>query len=117
MYPWMVYLTFNGRFYCGGAIINDLYVITAAHCVNSFSKSALEVVFLDHDRYNASQTKTFKRKVDDIIRHRNYNVGASYNNDIALLKLDKSVPFSNIMMPVCLPSLGRDYSGQLGELH
>lgn len=31
-YPWMAMLMYNGRFFCGASLINDLYVLTAAHC-------------------------------------------------------------------------------------
>lgn len=33
-YPWMTALMYNNRFYCGGSLINNKYVLTAAHCVN-----------------------------------------------------------------------------------
>nr|AID60284.1 clotting factor B [Nilaparvata lugens] len=32
-YPWMVGLAVKGRLFCGGTLISDLHVITAAHCV------------------------------------------------------------------------------------
>lgn len=31
-HPWMVALSLNGHIFCGGTLINDLYVLTAAHC-------------------------------------------------------------------------------------
>lgn len=33
IYPWMARLSYLGQFFCGGTLINDRYVLTAAHCV------------------------------------------------------------------------------------
>ena len=35
-YPWMAGLLFKGSIYCGGTLINDRYVATAAHCVAGY---------------------------------------------------------------------------------
>lgn len=32
-FPWMARLSYFNRFYCGGALVNDRYIVTAAHCV------------------------------------------------------------------------------------
>ena len=32
-FPWVVMLVKNGRFICGGGLIDPLHVVTAAHCV------------------------------------------------------------------------------------
>ena len=44
-YPWQVALTSspNGSGFCGGSIIGDSWVLTAAHCVNGDSPSSLYI--------------------------------------------------------------------------
>lgn len=33
-WPWLVSIYKNGIFHCGGVIINELWIVTAAHCVD-----------------------------------------------------------------------------------
>ncbi|GJQ69475.1 hypothetical protein Trydic_g6582 [Trypoxylus dichotomus] len=113
-YPWMVYLTYSNRFYCGASVINDRYILTAAHCVSGFPKERLGATFLDHDRSTIYETKTFSRKISNVLKHGSYGVGGSFNNDIALLKLSEPLDFSGLVKPVCLPTIGRSFTGHHG---
>ncbi|XP_045449369.1 trypsin-1-like [Melitaea cinxia] len=128
--PWIVALLYNGRFYCGGSIINDLYILTAAHCTSGFRKEKMTVRFLEHDRSIVNDTPIIDRKVSAIIRHERYNP-STYDSDIALLKLKKRVDLSTVLKsarvdkeddenkdvgirPVCLPEAGNTYSNYTG---
>jgi len=43
--------------------------------------------------------------------HENYNT-KTFENDIAILKLERPVTFSRSVYPICLPPPGRDYSNR-----
>lgn len=66
MYPWMALLTYSNRFYCGASLINDRYVMTAAHCVSGFNKDRIGVTLLEHDRSTPTETELIKRRVRSI---------------------------------------------------
>lgn len=61
-----------------------------------------------------AESKSFTRKIQAIIRHSSYGIGANYNNDIALLKLDSPLVFDGLLKPVCLPLTGKSYTGYKG---
>lgn len=71
--------------------------------------------FLDHDRSNNYETKTFTRKISNVLRHNSYGIGGTFNNDIALLKLSEPLDFSGLVRPVCLPPIGKSFSGHNGN--
>ncbi|PZC78907.1 hypothetical protein B5X24_HaOG200438 [Helicoverpa armigera] len=94
----MAMLMYNGRFFCGASLINDLYILTAAHCTG-YRKERLTVRLLEHDTTNRNETKTIDRKVSAVIRHQRYNPG-TYDNDIALMRLDERLDLSTAIKRV-----------------
>uniref|UniRef100_A0A8C6WHF5 chymotrypsin n=1 Tax=Neogobius melanostomus TaxID=47308 RepID=A0A8C6WHF5_9GOBI len=99
-WPWQVSLQDGSGFhFCGGSLINQYWVVTAAHC--RVSTSNHRVILGEHDRgYNSEpiQVKTISRA----ITHPYYNSGQSFNNDITLLKLSSPVQLTSRISPVCL---------------
>ncbi|KAL7646393.1 UNVERIFIED_CONTAM: hypothetical protein RMT77_003306 [Armadillidium vulgare] len=118
-FPWQVAIYNFQSFICSGTIINNLYVLTAAHCFNSFRdekpfnpipfniRVALGVV---HQMNEFSKFKD-DRQIIEVIFHENY-VRANSFYDIALMKMKEPLTrYSSEISPICLPPTGPSYEG------
>ncbi|XP_074595037.1 trypsin-1-like [Brevipalpus obovatus] len=99
--------------FCGGSIINENYVVTAAHCAKGFRVSSLRIVAGASDIKTSKDTVT--RRVSEAIIHPKYNEQI-IDNDIALLRV--SVPFDlssgdSPIAAICLPEKKTSYVGEI----
>ncbi|XP_058177133.1 uncharacterized protein LOC131293070 [Anopheles ziemanni] len=88
---------------CGGSLIWENFVLTAAHCVaDEDNKPPTVVRFGDLNLYNDTDD-AFAQQYDivEIIRHPEHRFSAKYH-DVALIKLEKNVILNDTVAPACL---------------
>jgi len=114
MLPWQVAILFNGpELYnqgCGGTIVGDQYIVTAAHCTDGATKNDLFVRVGDTILGTYFEAEAFTYDVCEIIQHPGFS-WSTFKNDISILRLCDIIPldvYPNIK-PACLPSF--EYSG------
>ncbi|XP_034177515.1 uncharacterized protein LOC117602982 [Osmia lignaria lignaria] len=117
-WPWIAALFNAGRQFCGGSLIDDKHILTAAHCVanmNSWDVARLTVRLGDYNIKTNTEIRHVERRVKRVVRHRGFN-GRTLYNDIALLTLNEPVPFTHQIRPICLPSGSQLYSGKVATV-
>nr|XP_027211158.1 transmembrane protease serine 9-like [Penaeus vannamei] len=110
-WPWQAALMYGSQQFCGGSLINDRYVLTAAHCTESMRASDLTIRLAEHRLSTSSETSVVSRSVSQIIEHPDYQPGNEIN-DIALIKLSSPVQVSDTVLPVCMPPPNPTYAGK-----
>lgn len=90
-FPYAVSLEYNSKHSCGGSIISEHNVLTAAHCVKGYNPSSLKIRAgssfreLGGSLYNVENYTSHP----DYYRYKNINTG----NDLAVLKLTTPIEF------------------------
>ncbi|KFO09149.1 Coagulation factor X, partial [Balearica regulorum gibbericeps] len=87
------------EWFCGGTILNEYFILSAAHCVKQYKDIQVLVGMVDKEK---EEPRRAMHRVEKIIPHAEFN-NKTYDSDIALLKLEEPITFSEDVIPACLP--------------
>ncbi|XP_063594220.1 serine protease 43-like isoform X2 [Penaeus indicus] len=104
-FPWQVAMQVNGKFHCGGSVIGEYWVLTAAHCVKSYENTpqAIKLFIGDWDLGTTNDGPSLTASVARVNVHPQYSKPA-LQNDIAVLRLSQRLQYNERIRPICLPT-------------
>lgn len=98
--PWQVAISDGYYQICGGSIISDRWILTAAHCLYGVDELPYIVLTGTTDKEKGDQRFT----VDKYIIHENY-ISNTNDYDFGLLRLSEKLTFSDVARAVQMPKV------------
>lgn len=111
-WPWVIAIYIknqtNLKFICGGSLINNRDIVTAAHCmrVGSRDRQPSDVLLMlgGHNLNERGVEGTVESNVQQIVIHPDYQRYSkqSFDADIAILIMDRQISYTQYIRPICL---------------
>ncbi|KAM5277920.1 enteropeptidase isoform 1-T1 [Hipposideros larvatus] len=103
-WPWLAALYYNGKLLCGASLVSNNWLVSAAHCVygRHLEPSKWKAILGLHMTSNLTSPQVVIRVIDQIVINPHYNKRRK-DNDIAMMRLELEVTYTDYIQPICLP--------------
>ncbi|EDL04100.1 RIKEN cDNA 4930478A21, isoform CRA_a [Mus musculus] len=105
-WPWQVSLQVQDgdilMHVCGGALVRDRWVLTAAHCTKEARDPLKWRAVMGTNDLTRSPYHSRNIRITDIIIPPDF-IMETFVNDIALFRLKRAVRYNDYIQPICLP--------------
>merc|ERR1712088_946178 len=102
-WTWQVALFIDDAWFCGGSLINENYVLTAAHCVDG--ASYFDIMAGAHNVRASSEPNRVEVTSYNGWTHPLWNSN-DLSGDLALIELPSPMPMNDYISASCLPATG-----------
>ncbi|KAL6095103.1 uncharacterized protein ACO6RY_16370 [Pungitius sinensis] len=104
-WPWQVDIQSRGVHVCGGSIITESWILSAAHCFPNPSDVFSYTIYAGRYQLNGFNVNQMTRSVRQVVIPPGYTE-PHQGQDLALVQLSSPVTWSDYIQPVCLPDAG-----------
>ncbi|CAH1378247.1 hypothetical protein MTP99_019604 [Tenebrio molitor] len=98
--------------FCGGSVITEYHILTAAHCTLGLTADEIRVRLGEYNFAQANESRSVDHIVESITDHEDFDK-ATYANDISIIKLRTATSFNSYIWPICLPPIDRDFVNEV----